>query len=123
MASERKYNEMIIIDDCKPTYAILLEDRRENKSSRTSYIKIYNGNVVFREGYKSDFTAYNIGDETHRLAKETFTLQLQACIKEKINDLKILEEVFKEIGQEEHITSFITAEFVEEIKMLDYKHC
>lgn len=119
---ERKYNEMIIINDTKPIYVILLEDRRENQSTRTSYIKIYNGEVVFREGYKSDFTAYDIGDETHRLAKETFSLQLRACIKEKINDLKILEEVFKEIGQEEHITPFIDTEFVEEIRQLDYRH-
>lgn len=119
---ERKYNEMIIINDTKPIYVILLEDRRENQSTRTSYIKIYNGEVVFREGYKSDFTAYDIGDETHRLAKETFSLQLRACIKEKINDLKILEEVFKKIGQEEHITPFIDTEFVEEIRQLDYRH-
>lgn len=122
MKSERKYNEMIVIDNTKPIYVILLEDRRENKSSRTSYIKICNGEIVFRDGYKSDFTAYNIGDETHRLAKETFSLQLRACIKEKINDLKILEEVFKEIGQEEHITPFIDGEYIEEIKMLDYRH-
>lgn len=119
---ERKYNEMIIISDTKPIYVILLEDRRKNQSSRTSYIKMYNGEIVFREGYKSDFTAYDIGDETHRLAKETFSLQLKACIREKINDLKILEEVFREIGQEAHITPFINGEYIEEIKQLDYKY-
>ena len=119
---ERKYNEMIIVDDKKPVYVISLEDKRENKSTRTSYIKMYNGDIVFREGYRDDFTAYDIGDETHRLAKETFSLQLRACIKEKINDLKILEEVFKEIGQEEHTTPFIDAQYVEEIKQLDYRH-
>lgn len=119
---ERKYNEMIIVDGEKPIYVILLEDKRENRSTRTFYIKMYNGNIVFREGYKSDFTAYDIGDETHRLAKKTFSLQLKACIQEKINDLKIIEEVFKEIGQEEHITSFIDEEYIQEIKQLDYKY-
>ena len=106
---ERKYNEMIIISDTKPIYVILLEDRRKNQSSRTSYIKMYNGEIVFR-------------DVAHRLAKETFSLQLKACIREKINDLKILEEVFREIGQEDHITPFIDGEYIQEIKQLDYKY-
>lgn len=119
---ERKYNEMIIIRNGKPSYVITLEDKRENRSSSTSFIEINNGKISFSDRYYSDFTAYNIGDETHRLAKETFSLQLRACIKEKINDLKILEEVFKEIGQEEHITPFISGEFIEEIKKLDYRH-
>lgn len=119
---ERKYNEMIIIRNGKPSYVITLEDKRENKSSSTAFIEINNGEISFSHRYYSDFTAYNIGDETHRLAKETFSLQLKACIREKINDLKILEEVFREIGQEDHITPFINGEYIKEIKQLDYKY-
>lgn len=122
MENKRKYNEMMIVNNGKLNYVITMEDKRENKSNETAYIEIRNGQVYIGEKWLSCFTSYNTGDETHRLAKETFSMQLRAAIKEKINDLKMLEEVFLQLGQEEHFGKFIDSDYIQEIKMLDYKH-
>lgn len=119
---ERKYNEMMMVKNGKLQYVITMEDRRENKSTDTAYIEIDNGEVRIGERWRSSFTSYNVGDETHKLAKETFTMHLRASIKEKINDLKMLEEIFLQLGQEDHFGKFIESEYIQEIKMLDYKH-
>lgn len=122
MGSGRKYNEMMIVNNGKLNYVITMEEKRENKSNETAYIEIRNGEIYIGERWLSNFTSYNAGDETHQLAKETFTMHLRASIKEKINDLKMLEEIFLQLGQEEHFGKFIDSEYIEEIKMLDYKH-
>lgn len=118
----KKYNEMIIFKNGKINYVVTMEDRKTNKSSRTPYIEIYNGEIRFSESYYSDINVFDLNDEIHRIAKGTFMTQLRACIRERINDLKILEEVFTELNLSEHLGIFITGENVKELKQLDERH-
>lgn len=117
-----KYNEMMIIRNGKLKYVVTMEEMKKNKSSTTPYIEIYEGQVRFSDCYYSDINVFDINNEVHRIAKETFTSQLKASIREKINDLKILEEVFTSLNLSECLGMFITADNVKELKTLDKRY-
>ena len=99
---ENKYNEKIVIRDGKLVYAIQLLDRN-NKN----YITIRDGKIYFTDSWYSSIENFDFGNEAHKIAKEIFMQQLQTDIKTKIAELKLLEEVFKNINLQECIGTVI----------------
>ena len=99
---EKKYNEKIVIRDGKLVYAIQLLDRN-NKN----YITIRDGKIYFTDSWYSSIENFDFGNEAHKIAKEIFMQQLQTDIKTKIAELKLLEEVFKNINLQECIGTVI----------------
>lgn len=118
----KKYNEKIITGDGKMMYAVSLDDKKSNSSSATTYIKIQNGQIYFSDRCYNTMIEFDINSDVHELAKETFISQLRTCIREKINDLKILEELFKEINLSECLGLYVSGKDVTEIKQLDSRH-
>ena len=99
---EKKYNEKIVIRDGKLVYAIqLLEGNNKN------YITIRDGKIYFTDSWYSSIENFDFGNEAHKIAKEIFIQQLQTDIKTKIAELKLLEEVFKNINLQECIGTVI----------------
>lgn len=92
----QKYNEKIIINDGKLVYAIQLSENSEKH-----YILMEHGKVKFGERYITEYAKFDFNEEAHSIAKEIFVSQLQADIKSKIGELKLLEEVFKSINMQE----------------------
>lgn len=118
----KKYNEKIITSNGKMQYAVCLENKKENNSCYTTYIMISNGKIEFCDRSYSSMVEFQTGSEIHELSKETFNAQLRVCIREKINDLKILEELFKEINLSECLGLYISGRDVTAIKQLNERH-
>lgn len=99
---EKKYNEKIVIRDGKLVYAIQLLD-----GNNKNYITIRDGKIYFTDSWYSSIENFDFGNEAHKVAKEIFIQQLQTDIKTKIAELKLLEEVFKNINLQECIGTVI----------------
>lgn len=99
---EKKYNEKIVIRDGKLVYAIQLLD-----GNNKNYITIRDGKIYFTDSWYSSIENFDFGNEAHKIAKEIFMQQLQTDIKTKIAELKLLEEVFKNINLQECIGTVI----------------
>ena len=99
---EKKYNEKIVIRDGKLVYAIQLLD-----GNNKNYITIRDGKIYFTDSWYSSIENFDFGNEAHKIAKEIFIQQLQTDIKTKIAELKLLEEVFKNINLQECIGTVI----------------
>lgn len=99
---EKKYNEKIVIRDGKLVYAIQLLD-----GNNKNCITIRDGKIYFTDSWYSSIENFDFGNEAHKIAKEIFIQQLQTDIKTKIAELKLLEEVFKNINLQECIGTVI----------------
>lgn len=93
-----KIQECMISKNGKLQFAIKL-NAKGNDSGR-SYITMHGGEICFCDSY---FTteSYDIGNESHRIAREIFMEQVKTDIKTRILELKQLESVFRELGIED----------------------
>jgi len=90
--------EKMVVKGGKLVYAISLEEVKEKGGSNSAHIYIYNGQLTFSDNGLYSASEFDLGDETHRIAKEIFMVQLQADIKSKLMELKQLEEVISFLG-------------------------
>jgi len=102
----RKIEEKIVINNGKLVYAVAL--KTENKDSRDTYLLIRDGKIHFESNWFSSVVAYEGSDESHSVAKEIFTMQLQCAIKSMVGELKLLESVLTSIGITEVLGSSLT---------------
>ena len=95
-----KAKEILTIKNGKMVFALCLESTKGR--SEGNHIYMENGKTYFCESFYHGKVEFDIGNESHRLAKEIFLTELQADIKRKVLELKELEAIFSEIGVAEY---------------------
>lgn len=89
--------ECMIAQDGKLNFAVKLNANDGNRDSGRSFLTIQRGEVHFSSGYFSTHS-FDVGIESHCIAKEIFVAQLRTYIKTMVLELKQLESVFRELG-------------------------
>lgn len=92
--------ECMIATEGKLNFAIKLNANAAERDSGRSYLTIQHGKVHFSSSFFTTHS-FDVGNESHRIAKEIFVSQLQTDIKTRILELKQLESVFRELGLED----------------------
>jgi len=88
--------EIMIAKNGKPIFAVRI-DNLESKSD-ANYVYIENGDIKFSSSWLSSIIPFSLSNESHKIAKEIFTIGLQTAIKTKIMELKQLESIMKDIN-------------------------
>lgn len=86
--------EIMINRNGKPLFAVRIDNGESNDAN---YVYIENGDIKFHSSWLNSIIPYSLGNESHRLAKEIFTIGLQAAIKTKVYELKQLESILTDI--------------------------
>lgn len=87
--------EIMINRNGKPLFAVRIDN---GESSNANYVYIENGDIKFNSSWMDSIIPYSLSNESHRLAKEIFTIGLQASIKTKVYELKQLESILTDIN-------------------------
>lgn len=90
--------EIMINVNGKPLFAVRIDS---GTGTEANYIYVENGDVRFRSSFLGNIIPYTLSNESHMLAKEIFTIGLQAAVKTKIYELKQLEAILKDINLSE----------------------
>lgn len=90
--------EIMINRNGKPLFAVRIDS---NESNDANYVYIENGDIKFNSSWMNSIIPYNLSIESHRLAKEIFTIGLQAAVKTKIYELKQLESILNDLNLKE----------------------
>lgn len=91
--------EIIIARNGRPLFAVRIDT--EGYGNDANYVYIENGDIKFSSSWCNSIIPFSIGNESHRIAKEIFTVGLQAAVKTKVMELKQLESIFKDIHLDE----------------------
>lgn len=100
MNQEIKSREIMIARNGKPLFAVRIDDEN-SESSDANYVYVENGEIKFSSSWFKNIVPFSVSNESHRIAKEIFTIGLQTSIKLKIMELKQLESILKDIHLEE----------------------
>ncbi len=92
--SKVETREIMINRNGKPLFAVRIDNGESNDAN---YVYVENGDVKFNSSWMSNIVPYSLGNESHRLAKEIFTIGLQAAIKTKVYELKQIESILTDI--------------------------
>lgn len=95
--NEIKTREIMIARNGKPIFAVRIDDIG-NENSEANYVYIENGNINFSSSWLRSIVPFSLSNESHKLAKEIFTVGLQAAVKTKVMELKQLESILKDIN-------------------------
>jgi hypothetical protein len=95
--NEIKTREIMIARNGKPIFAVRIDDI-ENENSEANYVYIENGDIKFSSSWLRSIVPFSLSNESHKLAKEIFTVGLQAAVKTKVMELKQLESILKDIN-------------------------
>lgn len=87
--------EIMINSNGKPLFAVRIDNGESNDAN---YVYIQNGDIKFSSSWLSSIVPYSLSNESHRLAKEIFTIGLQAAVKTKVYELKQLESILTDIN-------------------------
>lgn len=87
--------EIMINRNGKPLFAVRIDNGESNDAN---YVYVENGDVKFSSSWMSNIVPYSLSNESHRLAKEIFTIGLQAAIKTKVYELKQIESILTDIN-------------------------
>jgi hypothetical protein len=87
--------EIMINRNGKPLFAVRINGEEGNQAS---YVYVEHGDIKFDTSWMNSITPYELSNESHRLAKEIFTIGLQAAVKTKIYELKQLESILKDLN-------------------------
>lgn len=98
--NEIKSREIMIARNGKPIFAVRIDDI-ENENSEANYVYIENGEIKFSSSWLRSIVPFSLSNESHKLAKEIFTVGLQAAVKTKVMKLKQLESILKDINLSE----------------------
>ena len=95
--------EIMIARNGKPLFAVCIssEERQAN------YVYIENGDIKFASSWFDSIQPFMLGNESHNIAKELFTIGIQAAIKTKILELKQLQSILSDLSLSECIGSII----------------
>lgn len=88
--------EIMIARNGKPLFAVRIDNMEKNRDA--NYVYIENGDIQFSSSWLSSIVPFQVGNESHKLAKEIFTVGLQAAVKTKVMELKQLESILKDIN-------------------------
>ncbi len=88
--------EIMIAKNGKPRFAVRI-DNLDNKND-ANYVYIEDGDIKFSSSWLSNIVPFSLSNESHKIAKEIFTIGLQTAIKTKIMELKQLESIMKDIN-------------------------
>lgn len=89
--------EIMISRNGKPIFAIVV-GKKSDSSTELNYVFIENGDIKFASSWMSNIIPFNLGSESHRYAKEIFTIGLQAAVKTKVYELKQLESILGDLN-------------------------
>jgi hypothetical protein len=87
--------ELMICRNGKPMFAVRLVNG--TSGTNANYVFVENGDVKFASSWLDSIQGFEVGNESHRLAKEIFTTGLQSAIKIRILELRQLESIFHDI--------------------------
>jgi regulator of replication initiation timing len=96
---EIKTREIMIARNGKPLFAVRIDNMDER--SDANYVYIENGDIKFSSSWLSSIVPFSVSNESHKIAKEIFTVGLQAAVKTKVMELKQLESILKDINLKE----------------------
>lgn len=91
--------EIMINKNGKPLFAVRIDSGNERGDA--NYVFVQNGEVRFDSSWLNSIVPYSLSNESHVLAKEIFTIGLQAAVKTKIFELKQLEAILKDLNLSE----------------------
>jgi DNA-directed RNA polymerase beta' subunit len=97
--NEFRTREIMIARNGKPLFAVRIDSMEESRDA--NYVYIEDGDIKFSSSWLSSIIPFSVGNESHRIAKEIFTVGLQAAIKTKVMELKQLESIMKDINLSE----------------------
>lgn len=103
--NEIKTREIMIARNGKPIFAVRIDNMEEGREA--NYVYIENGDIKFSSSWLSSIVPFSVSNESHKLAKEIFTVGLQAAVKTKVMELKQLESILKDINLEECLGNVI----------------
>ncbi len=107
--------ELMIVRNGKPTFAVRVINGEE--SNNANYVFVENGEVKFASSWLSSIEPFAVSNDSHRMAKEIFTIGLQAAVKIRMLELKQLESIFHDVG----IADCLGDVIVDNAKMLETK--
>lgn len=93
---EIRTREIMIARNGKPLFAVRIDNMEKDQNA--NYVYIENGDIQFSSSWLSSIVPFQVGNESHKLAKEIFTVGLQAAVKTKVMELKQLESILKDIN-------------------------
>lgn len=93
---EVRTREIMIARNGKPLFAVRIDNMEEGREA--NYVYIENGDIKFSSSWLSSIVPFSLGNESHEIAKEIFTMGLQTAIKTKIMELKQLESIMRDIN-------------------------
>jgi hypothetical protein len=93
---EIKTREIMIARNGKPLFAVRIDNMEDG--SNANYVYVENGDIQFSSSWLSSIVPFSVGNESHNIAKEIFTVGLQAAVKTKVMELKQLESILKDIN-------------------------
>ena len=68
------------------------------EGNEANYVYIEGGDIKFSSSWLRSIIPFSLSNESHKLAKEIFTVGLQAAVKTKVMELKQLESILKDIN-------------------------
>lgn len=95
MSDKIEGHELMICRNGKPLFAVRVMNQKGNNAN---YVFVENGDVKFASSWLDSVQGFEVSNDSHRLAKEIFTIGLQSSVKVKILELKQLESIFTDIG-------------------------
>lgn len=101
--------EIMINRNGKPVFAVRIdpEESEKERGRDASYVYVENGDVRFATSWLSNITPFTLGDRTHEIAKEIFTVGLQAAVKVRVMELMQLQSILSDINLEECLGSVL----------------
>lgn len=93
---EIKTREIMIARNGKPLFAVRIDNMEDR--GEANYVYVENGDIKFSSSWLSSIVPFSVGNESHKIAKEIFTMGLQTAIKTKIMELKQLESIMRDIN-------------------------
>ncbi|WP_312942881.1 hypothetical protein [Oscillibacter sp.] len=101
--SDFETREIMISRNGKPLFAVCIG----NQDTQANYVYVENGDIKFASSWLNSIQPFSLGDESHRIAKELFTIGVQAAVKSKILELKQLQAILTDLQLSECIGTLI----------------
>jgi hypothetical protein len=89
----------------KPVFAVRIDPEDDGRNA--SYVFVENGDVKFSTSWMDSIAPFVLGDRSHEIAKEIFTIGLQAAVKVKVMELMQLQSILTDINLQECLGSVL----------------
>ena len=98
--------EIMINRNGKPLFAVRI-DPEDDDGRDASYVYVENGDVKFASSWMNSIAPFTLGDRSHEIAKEIFTIGLQAAVKVRVMELMQLQSILTDINLQECLGSVL----------------